>query len=55
MSQQTPWANDPQFLEFVSSHRHVALPIGTAFIMSFKENVPPVGRRMTLQEGRQYL
>jgi hypothetical protein len=47
------FANDPQFLTFLHSHKHVALPIGTVFKLSYSEPLPPVGRRLTKAEGIQ--
>jgi hypothetical protein len=49
------FANDPGFIAFKNSHKHVALPIGTVFIISYSEPLPPVGRRLTKAEGVQYL
>jgi hypothetical protein len=46
--------NDPRFLQFKNSHKHLALPIGTVFIVSYNESAPPVGRRLTRAEGVQY-
>jgi hypothetical protein len=48
------FANDPAFLQFLHSHKHLALPIGTVFIVSYNEAPPPVGRRLTRSEGAQY-
>jgi hypothetical protein len=48
------FANDPQFLAFLHSHKHIALPIGTVFILSYSESMPPVARRLTRAEGLQY-
>ena len=42
-------------MQFVNTHQHVSLPIGTVFIVSFKESFPPGARRMTSSEGQQYL
>ncbi len=49
------FANDPGFIAFKNSHKHIALPIGTVFILSYSESMPPVGRRLTRTEGMQYL
>jgi len=38
---------NPQFIQFLNTHRHVALPIGTVFVVSFKEPFPPGARRLT--------
>lgn len=48
------YANDPAFLKFLHSHKHVALPIGTVFVLSYSESMPPVARRLTKAEGLQY-
>jgi hypothetical protein len=45
------FANDPQFVAWKNSHKHVDTPIGTIFIISFNEPLPPVGRRLTKAEG----
>jgi len=46
---------NPQFIQFLNTHRHVALPIGTVFVVSFKEPFPPGARRLTSAYGQQYL
>lgn len=48
------FANDPGFIAFKNSHRHVALPIGTVFVLSYSEPMPPVARRLTKAEGLQF-
>lgn len=48
------FANDPQFQAFLHSHKHIALPIGTVFVLSYNEPFPPVARRLTRAEGLQY-
>ncbi|CAM6006325.1 unnamed protein product [Sphagnum balticum] len=48
-------ANDPHFQQFLHSHRHVATPLGTVFIVSFTEAFPPGARPLTQQEGQQVL
>ena len=48
------FANDPKFIEWKNSHKHVVLPIGTVFILSYSDPLPPVGRRLTKAEGLQY-
>lgn len=48
------FANDPGFIAFKNSHKHVVLPIGTVFILNYNEPLPPVGRRLTKGEGIQY-
>lgn len=48
------YAKDPAFLQFLHSHKHVALPIGTVFVLSYSEQLPPVARRLTKGEGLQY-
>lgn len=48
-------ANDPQFQAFLHSHKHVVLPIGTAFVVKFSEPFPPMARKITQAEGHQHL
>lgn len=45
---------DPNFQQFLHTHRHVALPIGTVFILDYSEPFPPVARRLTKAEGHQF-
>jgi len=50
------FANDPQFQNFVKTHKHVVIQnFGTVFIMKFTEPFPPMARRLTDVEGQQYL
>jgi len=50
------FANDPQFQNFVKTHKHVVIPnFGTVFIMNFTEPFPPMARRLSDAEGQQYL
>lgn len=48
------FAQDPQFLTFLKNHKHIALPIGTVFILSYSEAFPSVARRLTKAQGLQY-
>lgn len=48
------YASDPNFQSFLHSHKHVALPIGTVFVLSYSEPLPPVARRLSREEGLQY-
>jgi hypothetical protein len=51
------FANDPGFVAFKNSHKHVAIQAlnATVFILSYSEPLPPVGRRLTKAEGLQNL
>ena len=42
------------FRRFLDSHDHIDLPIGTVCVIKFTEPFPPMARRMTFDEGRQY-
>lgn len=50
------FANDPGFIAFKNSHKHVAIPAlqATAFVLSYNEPLPPVGRKLTRAEGLQF-
>ena len=48
------YANNLDFQKFLQSHKHVSLPIGTVFVLSFSEPFPPVARRLTRAEGIQF-